>query len=253
MSAKCSKPISRPARVFVPGVRTLGESVALFPEDAHKLTRVLRLHDGARIEVIDGAGVRYEARITMEMQGVSARLETVVSSGAARDELIVTLAQALPKGQKMDFVVEKATELGVAAVLPLQTRRVVGEHVAPSKRERWERIAREAARQSGRTTIPTILPVADWETLCTRIRDETTLIPWELAPALPLRDTVPHLITATRALTLVIGPEGGLAEDEIAAAVTAGAHVISLGERILRTETAALVTLAALRYARGEI
>ncbi|MBV8151412.1 MAG: RNA methyltransferase [Candidatus Eremiobacteraeota bacterium] len=163
----------------------------------------------------------------------------------------ITLAQAIPKGQKMDVIVEKATELGVARVWPLRSSRAIAEASA-HKVARWRKIAESAAAQSGRTVVPAVDETLDFAALCERMQTfDATLFAWEL-DATPLR-TALEATRSAASLLLVIGPEGGFSHDEAAAAVAAGAQPVSLGRRILRTETAALVALAALLYDRGEL
>jgi 16S rRNA (uracil1498-N3)-methyltransferase len=153
----------------------------------------------------------------------------------------------------MDLIVEKATELGVAAIVPLRSERVIGERTGDAKRERWERLAKTAAQQCGRTSVPAIAPIAEWSDLLARFAEfDRIYLPWELADVRPLREVFDADRTSTNVLVL-IGPEGGFSADEVARAQAAGAHAISLGTRILRTETVALVVLAALQYARGEL
>jgi len=153
----------------------------------------------------------------------------------------------------MDLIVEKATELGVAAIVPLRSERVVGERTGDAKRERWVRLAKTAAQQCGRTSVPVVEPIAEWNDLVARFGDfDRVYIPWELADVRPLREVFDADAQSANVL-VVIGPEGGFSAAEVARAEAAGARAISLGSRILRTETVALVVLAALRYARGEL
>jgi 16S rRNA (uracil1498-N3)-methyltransferase len=154
----------------------------------------------------------------------------------------------------MDLVVEKATELGVTAIVPLRSDRVTGERTGEHKIERWQRIARTAAQQCGRTVVPQIAAPASWDGLLASFAAyDRVYIPWELAEVRPLRETfdrdAPHVASAL----FVIGPEGGFSSHEVDRAVAAGAVPLSLGTRILRTETVALVVLAAFAYARGDL
>ena len=166
----------------------------------------------------------------------------------------LVLAQALPKGQKMDFIVEKATELGVRRIVPLQTERTVGAGERAGKVERWRRLARSAAAQCGRTDVPEIDEVTGWSGLEAAVRAAPlALIPWELADAEPLRDVLPGLLEGASGALVAIGPEGGFAHDEVEQARAWGARTVSLGKRILRTETAGLVACSAVLYAAGEL
>jgi 16S rRNA (uracil1498-N3)-methyltransferase len=154
----------------------------------------------------------------------------------------------------MDLVVEKATELGAHAIVPVRSARVIGHDTSPAKLERWRRIAKSAAQQSGRLRVPDVGDVHDWGALlATFARYDRVYVPWELAEPAPLRDVFERELEHARSALIVIGPEGGFSGDEVERARAAGATAISLGRRILRTETAALVVLAALLYARGEL
>jgi 16S rRNA (uracil1498-N3)-methyltransferase len=241
-------------RFFITGGHAAGERVALAPDDARKLVTVLRRQSGDSVRIVDGAGAEFNARLDIDGKTVHALLELAVSPGATEAAARIVLAQAIPKGQKMDFIVEKATELGVAAIVPLRSLRVAGERTGEHKHERWQRIAKSAAQQSGRSFVPPIEPEVDWETLrATFPNYERVYLPWEGAGAAPLRDRFEAEAPGASSILLIVGPEGGFSGPEIELAQAAGALPISLGARVLRTETAALVVLAALLYARGEL
>ncbi|HEY5348574.1 MAG TPA: RsmE family RNA methyltransferase, partial [Candidatus Lustribacter sp.] len=127
-------------RFFVAGVRALGESVAFAPDDAHKIATVLRGRTGDRVQVVDSAGSAFAASIDVSGPNVFATLVERIERGAREPAVRLTVAQAIPKGQKMDLIVEKATELGVAAIVPLRSDRVVGERTGDHKIERWQRL-----------------------------------------------------------------------------------------------------------------
>ncbi len=241
-------------RFFVEGAHAVGDRVAFAPDDARKLVTVLRKHSGDRVEVVDSGGAAYAATLDVAGRAVGATLDERLDRGAVETALRVTLAQAVPKGQKMDLVVEKATELGADAIVPVRSARVIGHDTSPAKVERWRRIARAAAQQSGRVRIPEIADVHDWDALlATFARYDRVYVPWELAEPLPLREVFERDACDACSVLLVVGPEGGFSAEEVARARAAGARAISLGRRILRTETAALVVLSALLYARGEL
>lgn len=209
---------------------------------------MLRKRDGDEIEVIDSAAQRFTASISIDGRNVRAILRERTSAQSA-SALRVTVAQGVPKGQKMDFVVEKLTELGAAAIIPLQSERTVVTDVSANKIERWRRLAKAAAQQCGRDDIPRIDdPQAFNDLLQTFGEYDAVLFPWELADRAPLRDRLPELVRDAKRVLVLIGPEGGFSHAEGDAAARAGAQLISLGSRILRTETAALVVLALLNY-----
>jgi 16S rRNA (uracil1498-N3)-methyltransferase len=242
------------ARFFAAGVFAPGDVVTLAADDARKLIVVLRGQSGDRLEIVDSAGRRYSASLRVEGSSARAMLDAELAA-PARTALRVTLAQGIPKGQKMDFVVEKATELGVARVVPFASRRTVGGGSArDGKVERWRRLAKSAAEQCGRSDVPAIAEPLDFEGLVAGFGAyDLVLVPWELAPAVALRERLPPLLAGARDVLVAIGPEGGFAQSEAEEASLHGAHLISLGSRIFRTETAGLVACAALLFASGDI
>jgi 16S rRNA (uracil1498-N3)-methyltransferase len=240
-------------RLFVSGTFDVGDVVEPALDDQRKLRVVLRAVDGDAVVVADSSGKRFAGVVAMHERSVRVRLEAELEAPEA-PVLSVVLAQGLPKGQKMEFVVEKATELGVARIVPFASERTAGDTARAGKVERWRRVAKSAAEQCGRRDVPEIEePLAFDELLERIVRAPLALVPWELADALPLRTRLPQLIEGQREVLVVIGPEGGFSDAETHAAREAGAHVISLGRRILRTETAGLVITAALLYASGDL
>jgi 16S rRNA (uracil1498-N3)-methyltransferase len=183
-----------------------------------------------------------------------ARLDQLVTrpTESARE---IVLCQAVPKGAKMDYVVEKATELGVRRIVPLRTERTVAEAGSPARLERWRRLARTAAAQCGRTRVPAVDAPAAWSDAIASLAAAGTLLlfPWELAERVPLRETLPRLLAGDGPIAVLIGPEGGISHEEAALAVAAGARAVSLGPRIFRTETAGLVVVSALLYELGDL
>jgi 16S rRNA (uracil1498-N3)-methyltransferase len=241
-------------RFFVEGVHVLGESVTFAADDARKIATVLRGRTGDRVHVIDSAGSAFAASLEVADGAVTATLAEPIERGTRETAVRLTLAQAIPKGQKMDLIVEKATELGVAAIVPLRSDRVVGERTGEHKVERWQRLAKTAAQQCGRNVIPSVAPIASWdELLATFGAYDRVYVPWELADVRPLRETFDADAPAITSALFVVGPEGGFSAHEVERVVAAGAVVVSLGARILRTETVALAVLAAFAYARGEL
>jgi 16S rRNA (uracil1498-N3)-methyltransferase len=241
-------------RFFVEGVHAVGESVALAADDARKIATVLRGRSGDRVQVIDSAGSAFSASIDVDGGAVTATLNERMERGTREAAVRLVVAQAIPKGQKMDLIVEKATELGVAAVVPLRSDRVVGERTGEHKVERWQRLAKTAAQQCGRSVIPTVEPIAGWDELIPTFGSyDRVYVPWELADVRPLRETFDADAPNIASALFVIGPEGGFSAQEVERATQAGAIAVSLGTRILRTETVALVILAAFSYARGEL
>lgn len=241
-------------RFFVEGVHALGASIALAADDARKIATVLRGKTGDRVQIVDSGGSAFSASIDVDGTFVTATLDETLDRGARESRVRVTIAQGIPKGQKLDLIVEKAVELGAVCIVPLRSDRVVGERTGEHKHERWQRIAKSAAQQCGRTVVPVVAAEQSWTGLIASFGAyDRVYLPWESADVRPLRDTFeadgPHIATAL----IVIGPEGGFSSNEVERAIAAGAIPVSLGTRILRTETVALVVLAALAYALGEL
>jgi 16S rRNA (uracil1498-N3)-methyltransferase len=236
-----------------------GDEVRLEGDLAHRLSRVLRLEAGAAVVLLDGSGLEYETRL--DVVGPHRVTGTVVGRRPGRPEPRVRLLlyQSLVKGERFDWVLKKGTELGVVAFVPLLLQRNVVRAAPerPGRHERWHRVVREAAEQCGRCVLPEVLPAEGLEKALARAAD-LRLLPWEgeeaMGLAAALRRARPALEAAERPTTAVlIGPEGGFADEEVALAREAGAQVVSLGRRILRSETAGIVAAAAVLYELGEL
>ena len=228
--------------------------VSLAAEDRSHALRVLRLQPGDETEVF-GSGRRWRAELTVcREEEVTARLLEALPDTEPR--LQVTLYQGLPKGEKMELIVQKAVELGVHRIVPVDMQRCIVRLDASSarkKQERWQKIAREACKQSGRVReVPVDLPLAFPAFLESLAAEEAVLVPWEEARGCSLRsfhDAHPDL---TR-LGVVIGPEGGIEKREVEAMQAVHAQPVTLGPRILRTETAGLCAISALMCLWGEM
>lgn len=231
-----------------------GARVTFDAQETRHLARVLRLRPGDVLRVVDGSGDELTVRLTR----VEARRAEGELLGRqprpSESPLQLTLAQGLPKGDKMEAIIRMATELGVSRIVPVLTERSVvrmDAAGAAGRLARWQRVAREAAKQCGRAVLPevaAVCPLAGW--LRERDGGGLLLCLWEEERA-PLSEQLPAG-TVTQA-TLVVGPEGGLSAPEIALLVAAGAIVAGLGPRILRTETAGPVGLALLQAHYGDL
>ncbi len=235
-------------RFFVEGLHTAGSTVEISAGDAHKIVHVLRLRHGDAIEIVDSSGAAFAAAIDGTDRVVRALLTGVIATGELDEgRLRVDLAQAVPKGRRMDIVIEKTTELGVASILPFYCERSVARNAAAAKVDRWQRIARSSAQQCGRRYVPEVAAPLAFDALLERFAGyDTVLFPWELAPRIPLRETLPRTLEGAGTALVVIGPEGGFAHHEAEAAADRGAALLWLGPRILRTETAAFALLAVI-------
>jgi 16S rRNA (uracil1498-N3)-methyltransferase len=233
-------------RFYLPAA-AWAELAMLAGDEARHLSQVLRIQPGASITVFDGAGRRALAEVlSVARDAVSLRLGETFSVPPPLPQ--ITLAQAIAKGKNMDLIVQKSVELGVAVIQPLVTRTTVVQP-GEGKAEKWRRNALEACKQCGQDTLPEIaepLPLLPW--LATQANvTQLKLIASLATGAQPLRETLRHF-PDTAAVTILIGPEGDFTAEETQAALTAGFLPISLGNIVLRVETATLFCLSALRY-----
>jgi 16S rRNA (uracil1498-N3)-methyltransferase len=241
-------------RVFVRPEAVGPDRVRFDAAEAHHLRRVLRLRSGAVVEATDGTGRLYTVRLVgLDAEGawgaIEARAEPVRESPCA-----ITLAQAILKGDRMSWLVQKATELGVARIIPMETARVVARPAsgAAGRQARWERIAREAVKQCGRVVVPAVAPPrAFGEVLREISAHDAALVFWE-GGGRTLAATAREMGGPAR-LLLLIGPEGGFTSEEVAQAEEAGARLVSLGPRILRAESAGLTAIALCQFLFGDL
>lgn len=226
-------------RFIVPPSALAADRVMLDGAQARQIASVLRLRPGDRI-VLVSAGIEHD----VELAAVSARrVEGAVRSrhpASAEPRLRLTLALPLLRGERSEEVVEAVAQLGVARIVPFVSARSVARELSASRRSRWERIAREAAETARRGSAPEIAPVATWDELFSLLAP-LVVVAWEGAREPTLVQTAP---ASAAQMSLVIGPEGGLTEEEIEVARKAGARVVSLGRRNLRSETAAIAAVA---------
>jgi 16S rRNA (uracil1498-N3)-methyltransferase len=209
----------------------------------------LRLAPGAPLELFDGQGRRFRAELTAA--GVRV-LEELPREAARRADVI--LVQALAKGEKMDVVVRKATEMGAARIVPLSAERAVvrlDTERGGTRAERWRKVAQEAARQCGRSDVPRVDEPLDWEAVFDLLRDEPDRRGVLLDPAADLR--LSAAVRGAPRLLLAVGPEGGFSTVERERALRQGMLAAGLGPLVLRTETAGLVALAVVLHVSGEL
>lgn len=233
---------------FVAGADDASGTITITGPEAHHAARVLRVRAGESITISDGNGVVFETVIA----GVD---DDVVCDVHKRREYerpkpMVTLHQALTKGEKMDEVIEKSIEVGVLRIVPFVAQRSIVRWDAGKQRkgvDRWNAIAAAASKQS---RSPWLATVGDVDSGLPEVRNEPVLVLHEEADV-RLRDVLPAQPTQT--LHLVVGPEGSLADDEVSALRAGGATIASLGERILRTETAGMVAASLIAYHYGTL
>jgi 16S rRNA (uracil1498-N3)-methyltransferase len=252
-------------RFYAPPASLTGSTIILSPAESHHLAKVLRLKAGDEVFVFDGCGHEYRCRV-LQPAAKAAQLEIAAAmTNRVEPPIRVTLAQSLAKGDKFDLIVQKATELGVAAIVPVVTARSelkLGAEQAGKRLQRWERVSLEALKQSGRRTLVDIhQPV-----LLRDFLDKTFWRPDRLTQSgdarntpfvfcekggKPLREVLDASVGRSSA-TAVIGPEGGWSEDELGLFAARECKLVTLGPRILRTETAAIAALAVLFHSLGD-
>ena len=243
------------SRFYVPTPQIEKGMLRVEGNEVKHIRRVLRLKAGDEIIVFDSLGKEYEGTIIEETtSSVVIKIQNIFLS--KRDSpLDVTLAQSLLKGEKMDYLIQKATELGVKEIIPFFSSRSVPllEKSGRLKRHhRWGRIAIEASKQCGRGVVPKIEPLQDYsEMLQIASPGSLRLILWEREGG-QLKEVLERSKEKTR-IFFIIGPEGGFSQEEVEEAKRAGFIPVTLGKRILRAETASLCLLSILQYEQGDI
>jgi 16S rRNA (uracil1498-N3)-methyltransferase len=239
----------RPEDVGAHELRLQGDEVA-------HLARVLRSGPGVQIVAFDGLGHEYVA--TVERLEADGAICQIMCHRDVRptQTVSITVGQGLPKVDKFEWVIQKTTELGVAAIVPLTTARAVPQLSAAhraAKLARWEKLAREACKQCGRSTVPRLHSLTSLHTFFTTFqRSDLKLVLWEGEKTRRLRSVLTTSAPVASA-AIIIGPEGGLTPQEVAEGESYGFFAVRLGERILRTETASVVAVALLQHYFGDL
>ena len=242
-------------RFFVPPQAIVGQEARLGPDLAHRMARVLRLRVGDHVLLLDNSGREHEVELTALTATAAQGVLIASSEGASEASVRLVLYQALIKGQRFDWVLEKGTELGVAAFVPvLSSRSVIRPTEASVARlERWRRVVVEAAEQSGRCRLPEVSPPLLFDEACASAAG-LRILPWEGETGASLGDVLAAARQqAVPAVSLFIGPEGGFPLEEVRLARRLGVRTVSLGRRILRAETAAIVAAALVLHELGDL
>ncbi|MBR0368620.1 MAG: 16S rRNA (uracil(1498)-N(3))-methyltransferase [Clostridia bacterium] len=230
-------------------------TAALKRDEAKHAAKVLRLRHGDIVCAMDGAGGRWDAEITrVDAGGVAVRLHKALPDN--EPPVRVTVYQGIPKAEKLDFIAQKLTELGAAALIPVKMERCVvklDDRDGKKRRDRLERVALEAAKQCQRARAAEISEPVTWKQAIAHMRrHDLVLAPWEDARGWRMKDAYADHPEA-RDIGIVIGPEGGMSEDEVRAMQDIDALTVTLGPRILRTETAAVVSAALAMQLWGDL
>lgn len=248
-------------RFFVEEKDIKENQVTIKGDEARHIVQVLRLKERDKIKVFTGKGKEYLTEIIQASKKEVIGKILKESKLDTEPPIEITLVQGLPKFDKMDLIVQKATELGVKRIIPVITQRTIirlNKEKAKVRRIRWQRIALEAAKQSSRAIIPEVREAIPFiQALDNLNRESLNLIPWEEETSTRLKEVLKHHTShiphPTSHITVFIGPEGGFTPEEVRAAKKKGAIPVSLGPRLLRTETAGLVTLAMILYELGDM
>jgi len=249
------------ARFFIPTEQIFGNQVKIIGSDVNHVKNVLRLKVGDKIEIFDSFQKVYLCEIAQFNQAFIRGIILSEAKEETEPKIDLTLAQCLLKGKKMDFIVQKATELGANSIIPVISERSIPkiEDKVEQKISHWQKICKEAAEQSGRTKIPEVRSLIHFKDLIKTAENYTlVLLPWEGEKEKSFKNVVADLCVGQNQggqrrpplqnILLVIGPEGGFSLSEVEAAKARGFKTVSLGKRILRAETATLAALSNIFY-----
>ena len=242
-------------RFFVPPHWVRHGEASLEGSVARQIARVLRMTPGDQVVLLDNSGMEYVTQLT-SLSASMVRGEIVsIQAGQTEPRVQIALYQALLKGDKFGWVLQKGTELGVSAFVPLASRRAVPKERDSWQRShylRWKRIITEAAEQSRRCMLPVLEEVLTFYEACQGTRGRgLSLIPWEGEDGVGLGQALAG--ETPERVNIFIGPEGGWPQEEVDNAVSCGAVPVSLGRRVLRAETAAIAAVTGVMYAMGEL
>jgi 16S rRNA (uracil1498-N3)-methyltransferase len=243
-------------RFILPPACFAGCQATVTGEPYRHMVTVLRLLPGSRLLLADGAGREAAGTIrTIDRDSLLIDLDNELAAAGSAEDLPITLYQGLPKGEKLDMILQKCTELGVAELVPFHAARsvarIAAERVA-DRLQRWQKIVLEAARQAGRSSVPQVDFAADLAAVTRHANQELRLLLWEGEMERGVKSVL-RSCPMPASIAVLVGPEGGLTDDEAAMAQAAGFVPVTLGQRILRTETAGLAVLAILQYEWGDL
>lgn len=237
-------------KFFIENIDAAKGNVVITGDEFHHLKKVLRLSVGEDIIIFDGKGNDFIAKVeTISAKETAASIQKRLDvSGESKIKIV--LAQGIAKGEKMDFIIQKATELGVAEIIPFTTSRTVPrfkENEASKKSDRWRKIAIEAAKQCGRSIVPIIEPIKNFNEMLYGWEGYLKIILWEGAESIQIKDKLREL-SNIQGVVAVVGPEGGFSLQEVQEAEKHGFIPTRLFKNILRTETAGIAILSIINY-----
>lgn len=231
----------------------LSENTALITgEEAQHISRVLRMKKGDEVTLCDGEGNFYEAKLSsFDEKSITAEILSVRRAETEPD-VVLTIFQGVPKNPKLETIVQKLTEIGASAVVPMDTARAVAKLDKSAKVERLRKIAREAAKQSRRGIIPAVSDTMSFkDAIKEAAKADLMIIAYEEERETSLKSALQG--KTPKSVSVLIGPEGGFEKEEVEKAVALGAVSVTLGKRILRTETAPIAISSAILYELGEM
>ncbi|HBQ20768.1 MAG: hypothetical protein A2Z91_08140 [Deltaproteobacteria bacterium GWA2_38_16] len=239
------------SRVFVKEELKENSTLTLTGEIHHYLTHVLRMKIGDPLCLFNGGNQEFLSTIS-EIQKNKITLHISTAQTVNKESpLEIIIGQAIPKGQKLDDLIPKITELGVSKVVPLITERSDLKTASPQKLVRWQKIAEYSSQQTGRTKVPEISTPLSFNHFLKKYPNHEKILFYELENSKNLHDVLKT--TTSQKFCLIIGPEGGFTPQEIALAQKENCTIISLGKRILRTETVAPLVTGILQYVKGDL
>lgn len=245
------------SKFFVPRENITQDTIVITGGDVSHISRVLRMEKGDKLTLCDGRGIDYEAEISeIYSEKIICHIKSQKKSCTEAD-IEVTLVQGIPKASKMDYIIQKTTELGISHIIPCTLSRCIVKfenHKAEEKKvERWRKISEEAAKQSGRGVIPEVLMPKNLDEVIEELKDfDIVFVPYECEEENNLKSILTSCQNPKK-VGFIIGPEGGFDISEIEKIRNAGIQTITLGKRILRTETAGEAVLSMVMYEIGDI
>jgi 16S rRNA (uracil1498-N3)-methyltransferase len=243
-------------KFFVNNENIVGDRICIKGDDVNHIYKVLRLRENDEILISNGMGREYISKI-MDINKQEVVCEAVESfDNTSEPPVNITLYQGLPKAQKMELIIQKCVEIGVVKIQPVITQRVVvkidGKDIS-NKIDRWNKIAEEAAKQSNRGILPSVMPPISFEEAIEELKNmDIAVIPYEKEKSKGIKEVFSDTASC-KAVGIFIGPEGGFEEDEVDACIQEGIKPITLGPRILRTETAGMVASSIILYEIGDM
>ncbi len=239
-------------RLFLEPEKILRDRAIIDGTNVRYLTNVLRSSIGDELTLLDGLGKGYKGKIvSIGRDKIDVQITKAFEINT-ESSLDITIAQGIPKADKMEIIIQKATELGVKKIVPLITQRAVVRTKKPVRLERWSKIATSSAQQSGRSKIPLIDSITGYKEFLSRELSGVKMIFYEGRVKKGIKEFLREL-TAVKEITFLVGPEGGFTEEEVGMAIKKGFTPVGLGPRILRTETAGITALSILQYELGDM